>query len=371
MSEKNIHFNNLNGLRFLGAFMVFIFHCFTINREIWGSFTLEKPYQLLFKMATHGHHGVLLFFVLSGFLITFLLLKEIDKHGSIQLFHFLARRFLRIWPLYFFICIFGFVVFPKLPFGFQTVHSPTFYTLFLSNMDEIWIGWKDKVNFLSATWSVSIEEQFYLFWGLIIALFPFKTHQWFIVFFSFICLTSVSFRLMHYTESRVLYYHTFSVMSDVAIGGLLAVFYHSGKANTFISACKKWQIFGVYIIGCVMLLGTNFIFPGKLIVVERLVLALFFAFVILEQIESKHSFWKADSLPFFDKWGKITYGFYLFHCIYIYFFAQLFLQLNWVNSGWFFALFIPLVFCATLFTALLSFQYFEQPILRLKRYFRP
>jgi peptidoglycan/LPS O-acetylase OafA/YrhL len=370
MVKNSIHFNNLNGLRFLGAFMVFIFHSFTLQREIWGEFSTASWFQVLSKIAAHAHHGVLLFFVLSGFLITYLLLLEIDKFSKIHLFQFLARRSLRIWPLYFLICAFGFLIFPHLPWGIQTVHSARNYLLFFSNFDEIWIGWKDKINFLTATWSVSVEEQFYLFWGIVISLFPFKNYRWFLFFFFSVIAGSLLFRTFHYTEHRVLYYHTFAVMSDVAIGGILAVLYHSGKAQLFIKNWTKSQILLVYILGGIALVGQQYVFQGILIVFERLILALFAAFIVLEQIESNHSFWKADNVPFFEKWGKLTYGFYLFHCIYIYYLAHVFVHFHWIHSVFHFCCFLVLVFLTSLITATLSFRYVESPILSLKRYFR-
>ena len=98
-------YENLNGLRFIGALSVFLFHGFTLGREMWGDFFNTPIFTGLFKLMSKGHHGVGLFFVLSGFLITSLLLHEAKNKGQINAFGFFMRRLLRIWPLYFIVVI--------------------------------------------------------------------------------------------------------------------------------------------------------------------------------------------------------------------------------------------------------------------------
>lgn len=74
LDDKRPYFPNLNGLRFIGAIMVLIFHFFSIHREIWGDWFYEDWFQKFYFLSSPGHVGIILFFVLSGFLITHLLL---------------------------------------------------------------------------------------------------------------------------------------------------------------------------------------------------------------------------------------------------------------------------------------------------------
>ncbi|MBL0102606.1 MAG: acyltransferase [Bacteroidetes bacterium] len=97
MTNK-IHFPGLNGLRFIAAFLVLVHH----NERIKLRLGLENFWESQFIIVV-GKLGVILFFVLSGFLITYLLLKEEKKTGSIHVKQFYIRRILRIWPLYFLI----------------------------------------------------------------------------------------------------------------------------------------------------------------------------------------------------------------------------------------------------------------------------
>lgn len=351
--------------------MVFVFHCFTLNREIWGSFQDQTLFKGIYKIAQKGHHGVGLFFVLSGFLITFLLMNEISKKGSVNVKHFFMRRILRIWPLYFLIVSFGFFIFPHLPFGKETVHSIFYYSTFLSNFDEIFVGHLDNLNFLTVTWSVSIEEQFYLSWMFLMALLPFfRKGKYFSWYFIGLILVSIVFRFLHQDEERTLYFSTFAVVSDLAIGGLLAFCVQKYAIGNLVQNMKKIYIVLIYILGVSLLLFSNKLFPGFLVSIERLALAGFFAFVILEQVYARNSFYKMDKVPGFFFSGELTYGFYMFHCIYIYYWGIFFNNHGFTEHLWQFVVYFIIIFCSTYLTALLSMFLIERPILSLKRYFR-
>jgi peptidoglycan/LPS O-acetylase OafA/YrhL len=370
MNEQKLFFSNLNGLRFMGALLVFVFHVFSLNREIWGDFYQTTSFQLLYKITNHGHIGVSLFFVLSGFLITYLFLNELKTTGKINLIHFIFRRILRIWPLYFLVSVFGFFVFPQLPFGITTIHEFWRYALFLSNFDEIYVGMQDKINFLTTTWSISVEEQYYYFWVLAMGAFRFKRHRDFAWFFSLIILVSLVFRAFYISNDRVLYYHTLALASDLAVGGLIALWAFTGKAKIFINRITKIQLLLIYILGLTLILIENKLNSPAWIVVQRLFHGLFFAFILLEQVYSVHSFWKADKVVGFEKSGRLTYGFYLYHSIVIYYCAQLFEVNGWTRDISHFGAYVVLVFGLTYSISWLSFRYFELPILQLKRKFR-
>ena len=373
MREKEEHTSflpNLNGLRFLGALMVFIFHVFTLGREHWGEFRESTWFSALYKLASKGHHGVGLFFVLSGFLITHLLLKEIERNDSINVKNFFIRRVLRIWPLYYFLIIFGFLMFPLLPFGQGTDHSILNYALFISNLDEIWNGANDPLNFLTISWSVSIEEQFYLSWMLLMLVLPFfRKGKYLFHLFSFIILSTVIFRFLYHNDERIMYYHTFANISDLAIGGLAALGVSQFKWNEKMVNLSKLKVILIYFIGIVLVLLSTVIFKNELRSVERLVLGSFFAFVVLEQAYGKHFPLRMDRVPGFFQGGKITYGFYMYHCIVIYYMTSIFNLYNLTEQLWQFILYIALVLLFTSSISIVSYRYFEHPLLKLKKKF--
>jgi peptidoglycan/LPS O-acetylase OafA/YrhL len=117
---------------------------------------------LVASAALAGRYGVDLFFLLSAYLITELLLREVEQFGKLDLRSFYARRILRIWPLYFL----GITVGVLLRLVDTRERFPLTYALALAFMFGNWmISLKGVVpSAIFALWSVSFEEQFYLFW---------------------------------------------------------------------------------------------------------------------------------------------------------------------------------------------------------------
>jgi peptidoglycan/LPS O-acetylase OafA/YrhL len=371
LNSSRTFFPNLNGLRFLGALLVFVFHIFSLGKEIWGDFAQSNWFQALMKLTSKGHHGVGLFFSLSGFLITYLLLLEAKQKGTIHPFQFLMRRILRIWPLYYLILIFGFFIFPLLPYGQGTDHSLANYAILLSNLDEIWNGINDPLNFLTITWSVSIEEQFYLSFIALLFLLPlFRRGKYFPAFFLSIIGVSIIFRFVFHSDERIMYYHTLANASDLALGGLAAVLVFKYKLGERIKDLSRWWIVGIYLLGLSTLLFSTKLFPGELRSIERLIQGSFFAFVVVEQVFCINSFLKLDRIPGFFKSGELTYGFYMYHCIFIYYWGIFFQNNGYTAHFWQFLIYFLVVFLCTYASAWLSMRYFEKPILRLKEKFR-
>ena len=162
MVQQKIYFSNLDGLRFIAALMVYLQHGFTH----WSKEdTISNDFLLRFmNTISSGGLGVSIFFVLSGFLITYLLLAEKKQFGKIDLKKFYIRRILRIWPLYYLVVIFGMIIYPSIKkmMGIETVFEShlVYYWVFLSNFDEIAIMHNQYVPIpqaLTITWSVAID----------------------------------------------------------------------------------------------------------------------------------------------------------------------------------------------------------------------
>ncbi len=148
-------FGSLDGLRFLCIFAVLWHHA-----PVWES--LESAPRIL----TRGFAGVDFFFVLSGFLITTLLLREEAEKGRFSLGQFYWRRLLRIVPVYFLIVTAVGLYYIVVKGETAYAEILPYYYVFLSNYLT------HDVPLLAPTWSLAVEEQYYLFWPLILMLTP-------------------------------------------------------------------------------------------------------------------------------------------------------------------------------------------------------
>ena len=147
------HFGDLDGLRFICIAMVLWHH--------------SNPLQHGgLQLAMRGFMGVDFFFVLSGFLITTLLLREIRRTGTFSLAQFYRRRALRILPPYYLLVTAVCVYYVLIKGQSQLAPLVPAYYLFLSNFLT------DHVSLLGITWSLSVEEQYYAIWPLLLALLP-------------------------------------------------------------------------------------------------------------------------------------------------------------------------------------------------------
>ena len=200
--------------------------------------------------------------------------------------------------------------------------NPWYYIFFGANFD-IMHTWPEKPDalLLSVLWSVAVEEQFYLTWPLILSIVPLKKFRY---VFPSIMAFSLIFRAFHTGNNdhdfAVRYFHTFSVIGDMALGGLFAylVSYQS-KFKTFITNMSRPTIIMIYVLTLVFTLFKDNIFvPGVAVVFERLVIAALFGMIILEQNYAANSFYKMGKLKLISQMGVFTYGLYCLHFLGLY-----------------------------------------------------
>lgn len=372
-SKPRVFFPNLDGLRFVCFFMVFLFHINKSVTEHYLAHNVEVPaffkiFSLLFK---NGNLGVNFFFVLSGFLITFLLIKEKEYTGRIHVGNFYVRRLLRIWPL-FYLCVFiGFVIFPHVAhlvgLAAQEKARPLFYILFINNFDVIETGHPNSL-ILGILWSIAIEEQFYLSWPLLLSFLPIRYFKHATIF---IMAGSLVFRFMYRDQPDVLYFNTFAVIGDMALGGFFAYLTsYPNKFLTYITNLSRLKIIAIYVIAAGLFLLRRKLFYGGIpfsSVPERLIIAVFFGLIIIEQNFSKNSFYKFSRFKLMSRLGIYTYGLYCLHFIGIY----TALAIINVAGGNQFSLLTNLIMAVlalfvTIGLSLLSYHLFEKKFLTLK-----
>jgi len=152
----------LDALRFFAFFAVFLFH-FSRPVDLYVQHGVPRPIATMVNGVMQGGvYGVDLFFVLSAYLITALMLREKERFGDVDVARFYVRRILRIWPLYFFFI--GLALLPPFnPDGALTWKYVAAFLLLAGNWSVVAWGWPGN-SIINPLWTISIEEQFYLLW---------------------------------------------------------------------------------------------------------------------------------------------------------------------------------------------------------------
>lgn len=375
MNSNAKYFKNFDAIRFLAATMVLAGHGF--SKALLHLPEEDSWWKRSINMICNGETGVSLFFVLSGFLISYLLMEEKEHTGSISLAKFYLRRMLRIWPLYFTVVIIGFVIFPGLKSMVNMNHplsSNVWYHLsFLSNFDAIHIEQFSKGNdalIQNITWSVSIEEQFYLVWPL---LFVFLPPKWRLPAILLVIGGSFVFRMAHSGELAVLYFHTFSVMMDLGMGALAAFLLRKKLSwRKYLQNMDSKRQALLFLLTLLILYFQDILFRfpyGEAI--NRLVCTGMFALIIsIQAVEGSNNTLQFQRLRFASKWGKYTYGMYLLHPMMITL-VDIAYRISPLpqNDVWLLCSIAPLSFLLTLVASRLSYLTIEAPFLRWKEKF--
>jgi peptidoglycan/LPS O-acetylase OafA/YrhL len=201
------------------------------------------------KNLEYTRFGVDLFFVLSGFLITGILL---DSKGSDHYFrNFYARRALRIWPLYYIILFLAFVVTPMLvP---STKPATGTWPAFVFYVQNLALVHRDTYPFgLGATWSLAVEEQFYCTWPFLVFLLRKRTLA--VVSFS-LAVISLSLRLFFHFQGVApgfVHFFTFSRLDAISFGTLAAIWLRSSSCTLERWRTRAYQFFALGLTGVVL-----------------------------------------------------------------------------------------------------------------------
>ena len=362
-SHKIKYFKELNSLRFIGFLGIFFGHVFFSNDiEIVNS----KIYSNLYSYGKIlGFISIDSFFVLSSFLITWKGLEELKVTKKFQFKNFLIRRSLRIWPLYFLVILLGFLIEFIKSYYTQDISSlPSFWSfiLFILNFDIIKNGY-EFLFFMVFMWSISVEEQFYIFWALVLKWF--QSHL--LKISLLIILISLIFRIYFIDDSLNLNFHTISALGNFGVGALAAIAaFNNSFLITKIRDFSKTQIVIIYLLSLTIFIAIPSLQNHNLfIVIQRVLFSFVFAFIILEQTYCQQSIFKLSRIKYFNFFGKISYGLYCYHGIII----TIVLKFSdYFSKSLFTTIFIfpTLIFCGTLLFSHLSYKFFESKILKLK-----
>ncbi len=386
MENNKLYFPGLDGLRFFAAFAVIVTHIELVKSfqnlpSFWvpdsGSELTFK--NLLQKIAFEGGSlGVYFFFVLSGFLITYLLLAEKAKTGTVAVKKFYLRRVLRIWPLYYLIVILGFFIIPFFTLGGLHFHDKELDAnyginlfLYLIIFPNIAHSIFNPVPLISQTWSIGVEEQFYLIWP-VLAKKAKNIFKMLIVVFCVMVGLKVLILLvikMGYGNEIVLAVKKFLAMSKIecmTIGGMGAYLLFT-YPEKFKKAAYHPFVLPFCLIGIPTLM---FYTPDRVQDGIHLVYSVIFLGIIVNVSGNPKSIIKLEN-KVFRFLGQISYSMYMYHFMLIPLVFYFFKKIGMPPSNEILPE-ILIYISVTLLTILiswLSYTYFEGWFLKLKSRF--
>ena len=369
--SNRLYIPNLDLIRLIAAMMIIMLHAY----EAWvgwfgqvgllsnGTFkTLSSYGAWIDQFIRNLGHGVDVFFLISGFLITYLLLEEKKTNSRISIGKFLIRRSLRIWPLYFLVIAIGPVLVSWLQ---EPTPNYTWNLFFIGNFDVIFSQkWLYPFSHL---WSICIEEHFYLIWPFIIAYVPIKRLT--TVFLSLI-LVSIGFRMYAWANfDQGWYYaftHTLSRM-DVLILGAIGGYYHSiAPIRIALTRIQRYLLLGLLL---VILCLEPIVQWDTLLMVgfKKYVYVGLTAILLLDYLFNptiKH--WLKPH-SFLHYLGKISYGIYMFGNIILLIVIKKIMLNYQITNLW---IYLGLVVSLSILVPVISYELFEKPILRFSARFR-
>jgi peptidoglycan/LPS O-acetylase OafA/YrhL len=369
-TEKNIYFSGINGLRFLAALAVIITHV-ELLKEMFGFKAIWKN-PIIFNL---GGLGVCFFFVLSGFLITYLLLVEKEKQGHINIKQFYMRRILRIWPLYYLIMLLGFFVLPQFT-GIQIPylqndfvnHYNTNLILYLLILPNLAFSLFPAVPHIGQAWSIGVEEQFYLVWPWLISRTRHVVKTLIIITLSLVLFKVLVLLLGHYfcQSSWYIPLKRFVAMSKfecMAIGGIGGYFIFSN--DKLLAIIYNRHLLNLSIVLIPLLI---FFTPGLLQDGVHLVYAVLFLIIILNVANGSVKINLENKL--FNYLGKISYGIYMYHLMIIPIVLYVVKHFLGQGTGMLFNITVySLSILGTITVAGLSYKFLEEPFIKLKSKF--
>ncbi|HEY1527818.1 MAG TPA: acyltransferase [Candidatus Angelobacter sp.] len=353
----------LDALRFFAFLGVFIFHAAPRTMDFYNAAGYPQWLSnLLIPTFGAGAYGVDLFFALSAYLITSLLLRERSATGALDLRGFYVRRILRIWPLYLGFVAFAAIAAKVLPWQYLPMRYVVGYSLLAGNWIYAFYGL--PASFATPLWTVSIEEQFYLAWPLALRKASVRTMAAMAVGLLVVANAWRVWLAISAAPVERIEYNTFTRLDPIAFGILIALFGHklprwsrTIRMALLCGGIATWIAVYAFTVTSDHLTHTTW----KMALGHPFT-ALASVAVLLAVLGSQHLFLCSKTLLYL---GKISYGLYVLHE-----FAH-YCAMRMVPASTPLMVFAQSILGLALTVALAaaSYRWLESPFLRLKERF--
>ena len=366
-SKQSFYHPELDVLRFFAFLAVFVHHALPRDARLYVSRGLSPAVtEWLLTAKEAGALGLDLFFALSSYLITELLLHEHARRGTFSVPAFYVRRALRIWPLYFTFLALTVLVIPTLIPGerFGSIYLVSF-VFFVGN----WVCAAQGLPFSVASplWSISVEEQFYIGWPLLLRFFGVSRLKQLAFAMLFLALLTRIGLAVYGVEHPGVWCNTIARLDPIALGAILA-FVLNGRAPQLrnslrvvlcLAGLASWWLIARYLSH-----------DGPTSVATYALSGFASVMLLVAVLRSEARVLRVAPFSWLVYLGRISYGLYVFHLFALAFMSHVsFVPVLGIPLN--FGLRLALSFLLTVALAAVSYHLLEQPFLKLKDRFRP
>lgn len=297
--NEKIYLPGLNGLRAIAAISVLLSHVFDPTFGYWGD-AVESMNLRLFT------DGVTLFFVISGFLITYLLLKEVENKSDVNIPKFYMRRILRIWPLYYGVLLIAILIAIILGQTSEILNQNLWYYIFFAA--NIPFLSRSGIAFIVHYWSIGVEEQFYLFWPWIVKKVGKKILYFSIILFVAWLTLKLGSYLLYTNKSFIYRFFNVTRFHCMMIGAIGAILYE--KQNKYFNAIFSNKY--ILIAAWLLIILAGFYIENIPALIRAEYVALLSLCLIMSQVNKRQVVLNLEN-KYLDFVGKISYGIYVIH----------------------------------------------------------